>query len=419
MEQTKKYDVEILNLIGGPQIVYKRTKTNMVFISVLVKCGSIYETKKNNGISHLLEHLIGAEGAAKDKRQRLLYKLERLGNEISCDTSCRFSAFHLETWRQNWRLNLELLLKMLAELNFTTKELSSEKSVIVDERQNETDAMDLIIAQRLFGGHSMSLPVEGRSRTVNAITGRQLRRWHQQFYQLSRMILIIVGDISLKKLISLVEKMRSYFCQNAFVIQEPPRPNVNFNAKPLIRHLDQNRVDIFFPMPKDARHLFFFEYIIRIFCDISTLSPYWEILRPLGLYEGILIEADSNGLYDNLRIKLHASSQKKLEQLEKRIIAWISKCAAKGVPKELFRRVYKQYAGAVKEQVRVEDGDWYRECLVDIVTQNLFDALDLYLNPGILSVSNTKKEVDCVFREVFSGLRVIFRSFKDKSESEG
>lgn len=44
--------------IGGIDVLFAPSKeSNSTTIEILVKAGSLYETRENNGISHFLEHM--------------------------------------------------------------------------------------------------------------------------------------------------------------------------------------------------------------------------------------------------------------------------------------------------------------------------------------------------------------------------
>lgn len=417
MEELKKYGIEILKLPNGLEIIYKRIKMERVYISLLVDCGSVYESKRNSGISHILEHLIGEDGLIKDRRLRPIYKIERLGGNIDFEMDQQFSAYRLDTWKNCWRRHLGLFVKMILEPKFSEREVSRERAVIVNETSEDTDAFEAAVLQRLFSGHALSLPEVGTKKTVSAFTAGKTRRWHKKFYVPRRMRLIIVGDVSIKQLTSVIEKvMPADEREMATPIEE------------LLLKLDGNETVLdgweghhaymVFRMPKSVRDLFFFSFIADIFDDISSLGPYWEILRPLGIHEGIIFEANSYIFCRYALMKFSASSQKKIRQIKSRLFAWIRRSADQGLSKDLFRRVYKQRVSDVRENVRLGEGEWFRKCLEDIIIQGLIENVGLSFNPGILGESTTKKEVDRVFRETIGAPCAIFRGFKKKDEGD-
>lgn len=404
MDEYCKYGIEVLKLPNGFEIFLKRIKTHRVFATLLVKCGSLHETKRNNGISHLLEHLIGEDGLIKDRRRRPLYRIERLGGEIDFETSQKFTEYHLETWLHCWRRSLGLFLKMIAEPRFSEANLEQERQVIVNEQQNERDEFDIALGRALFRNHPLALPIGG-TRAVLSLTSRRVRRRHQRFYQPERMSLVAVGDIKMKHLAALVARSGFNILNNKKIIEEPPEIDIEWDKEYIITHLDINKSVFVYPLPKEPTDLVIFDHIANMLSDISTLSVNWNILRPLGLHEGLEIGANFNVCCWNLS----ASSQKVLIKLEKMAMGWLQRVVEKGISKDLYARTYKQAKSRMIDNFA--DARWWWESIRNMVSEGTLDAADAYFVKAPFGPNEMKKEMERVFRNVFGGKRVIVRSF--------
>ncbi len=413
MEELKKHGIEILKLPNGLEVIFKRIKTTLVHASLLVDCGSVYESKRNNGISHLLEHLIGEDGLIKDRRLRPIYKIDRLGGNTDFEMHQQFTVYHLDTWQNCWRRHLESFIKMIMEPKFSERDVSREKSVIINEILEDTDISEAAILRHLFPCHALSLPEAGSKKTVGAFTAGRIRRWHRKFYAPQRIRLIIVGDISVRGLISVIE--RAMPIDRREIITPIKEPLLKFGGDEIVlEDQDDHYIYVAFHMPKSAQDLFFFDFIFDIFSDVSSIGLYWEILRPLGIHEGISLEENSHVFCRYALTKFSVSSQKKMRQIKLRFFAWIKKCADRGLPKDLFRRIYKQRVSKIRESIRMGECEWFREYLEDIVTQGLAGAADLFFKPDLLGESATKKEVDRVFRETIGSPCAIFVGLKKR-----
>lgn len=416
MEELKKHGIEVFKLPNGLEVILKRIKTERVYASLLVDCGSIYESKRNNGISHLLEHLMGGDGLIKDKRLRPLYKIERLGGDTDFEMHQQFTVYRLDTWKNCWRRHLELFTRMIMEPRFSEREVSREKSIVANEITEDTDAFEAAVLKHMFSGHALALPETGSKKTVAVLTAGKIKRWHKKFYAPQRIKLIIVGDVYKKKLISVIEKVVP--ADKREIITLIKEPFLDFDGSENVLEGWDNYIYIAFRMPKSSRDLFFFDFISDIFTDISTIGPYWEISRPLGIYGGITLECNSHVFCRYALMKFSVSSQKKAAKIKLRLFAWIKRYAEKGLPKDLFRRIYKQRINDIKESIRLNHGEWFRKYLEDIITQGLSEAADLFFTPDLLGENATKKEVDRVFKETIGSPCLIFRGLKKKDAED-
>ena len=69
-------------LNNGLRIIFKKKNNNSVTLSVLVKTGSNYENKGEEGISHFIEHLL-FEGTKKRTSQEITNSIESRNSSSS------------------------------------------------------------------------------------------------------------------------------------------------------------------------------------------------------------------------------------------------------------------------------------------------------------------------------------------------
>lgn len=411
MNELSKYGIEVLKLPSGLTIFLKRMKVEMACISLFVKCGAFYENKKNSGISHLIEHLTGEDGLIKERRRRPVYRIERLGGELDCETSQELIEYHLQTWLHCWRRSFGLLFDMVANLRFSEANLAQEKQVIINEQINEKNEFDDAVGRILFPNHPMRLPAAG-TRAVSSITSRQIRRWHRRFFQPKRIIVIVVGAMSMKQLVGLIERSELNNLDNDEIIEEPSPIEIKWHQEHIISELDKNQTALIYSLDRKSADRVFFDYILEAVADISTLGVCWDILRPLGLYEGLSMGAYSNACRSCVQLNLSALSQKMLAKLEAKTTGWLQKVIEKGIPKDLFGRVYKQKIHRVRDNYN--DPDWWWRSIRDLISEDILDVVDMVFPASSLSAGEIKKEAERVFRDVFGGKSVIIRSIVKK-----
>lgn len=124
IEKTKK-GLNVININQG--------NTNTVTVLVIVGTGSKYETKKNNGISHFVEHMV-FKGAKKRKNAlAITFALDAVGADFNAFTSKEYTGYWIKAEPRKLDLILDVLSDMLLHSRLDAKEINREKGVIVEE----------------------------------------------------------------------------------------------------------------------------------------------------------------------------------------------------------------------------------------------------------------------------------------------
>ena len=74
---------KIYTLKNGIRLVYEKVAhTQSVSVGIFVKSGSMYETKKENGISHFIEHML-FKGTQKRSAKQIAEEMDFVGGQIN------------------------------------------------------------------------------------------------------------------------------------------------------------------------------------------------------------------------------------------------------------------------------------------------------------------------------------------------
>ncbi|PIR67037.1 MAG: hypothetical protein COU51_00405 [Parcubacteria group bacterium CG10_big_fil_rev_8_21_14_0_10_36_14] len=408
MDFPEKHKVTSCRLNNGMMLVVKHLPIASVFIEVIIAGGSLRESDKNNGISHLLEHLIGEDGKIKEKEKRPQYKIERFGGEMNGYTSEIDTSFSLEVHKKFWIRCLKLLLECIFYPKFSHKDVLKERAVVVDEIVDADENFYDQMTERLFANHPLSRPVLGKDISVQHIGLKRLMSWHKKFFLPSRTILIVVGDVDIKDVKRTVEaSVVGAFEDKKIEIEKIPPLTINYNADPKIKNI-QNQTLIMFQGPPIYHYedSFYFKLISTFFDDTSIFSPVWNISRPLGLYNAMRIDDELILPVCNfIEIYLTTSTKKLLKKLEERFWAWIRRVGKDGLSEALFLRIKRLYT--MKFERDVMSGEWWINLLSDAISYGYFHKMDIYLDPNMVS----KEKIEDVFRKYISEDKcVIFRS---------
>lgn len=415
MADLKKYGIESVVLQNGMRVIVKYLQSGGISGSVIVRCGSVYETKGvNNGISHFLEHLIYYSGIRGSRRSSPFYKIEKTGANIDPGTARPWTEYSFNFLQQSWRRNFRILLDAIGEADFSKSIFLREQRVIANEKIDETNVLNEIVDRRIFPQHSMGLSIDGETKIVNALTSRRVKNWHRRFYRPERTTIVIVGNTSVKEVVSIIRRTALWRMSDipATPTKEPPPAIIKWDAQTEVKASGANKLRIIFSAPTAPRDIIFFLLIIEIINDLSVVAMRWKVIHDFGLHGGINIDEGENvelgGFCSYAAIDIWAPSHKALKGMERAFFSWVKKVNENGLNQDIFLRIYNQHLD--KKRLGVNDECWWAELLVSMVQSGYLSALDLCIDPEVLGAAEIKKEVERVFRYTVGGKCIIFRS---------
>lgn len=194
-----------------------------------VHAGSHDAATRWPGLAHFLEHLffLGTERFPLD--DGLMRYVQGVGGQVNASTRERTTDFFFEVPPAALAGGLERLCQMLAEPDLSLVRQVSEREVIHAEfiawSRNREAQDQLTLLQRLAAGHPLRAFHAGNRYSLNLHNPqfqRELRGFHQRFYQGGQMVLSLCGPQSLDQLQAMGERYASVFASGQRVLQALP-----------------------------------------------------------------------------------------------------------------------------------------------------------------------------------------------------
>jgi zinc protease len=217
----------IKTLDSGLTVLFNKKSWPSVVMVLSVKVGSIYDTK--SGISHYLEHMIfeGTEGL---KAYEIMQKIENLGGWANAMTGLDFTDYLIKVPKESWKAGAELFFESIFAPSLTQEGVEKERGIIMDEAGNAWNMPDYRLQEALFDAaykvHPYKRMVIGTEESISSITREDIASYYNRYYKPSNMVLVVLGDIEEKDLISVVGSSEpSKFSKTDIpdVQEEPPQ----------------------------------------------------------------------------------------------------------------------------------------------------------------------------------------------------
>ncbi len=121
-------------LKSGARVVFVPIKgIETVAIEILVAAGSKYETKKNNGISHFLEHMMFKGTKKRPSARAISQTLDRVGGEYNAFTAKENTGYWVKVPAKYFNLALDVVSDLYLNPLLKPEEIEKERGVILQE----------------------------------------------------------------------------------------------------------------------------------------------------------------------------------------------------------------------------------------------------------------------------------------------
>jgi predicted Zn-dependent peptidase len=179
-------------------------------IGIWVKSGSRFESEQNNGISHLIEHMLFKGTETYDART-IASLFDRIGGNVNAFTTKEYTCYYAKVLAEHADTALAVLSDMYYRSRLDEHELSKEKNVIYEEiamyEDTPDDLVHDLISIAAYGDHSLAYPILGTEQNLKALTSADLRQYMNQFYHGDNTVISIAGNVDDR----ILERVDHYF----------------------------------------------------------------------------------------------------------------------------------------------------------------------------------------------------------------
>ena len=201
---------QLHTLANGVRVaVYRLPGRPTVDVSVFVHTGSQHEAARDNGISHVVEHM-AFKGTATRDCQRINLDAEQLGAQVNAHTDKDHSAFHMSGLPGDAMAFVRMLGDIVLQPTFPADELERERQVILHEYvEDEDDALSVgfrLFDKLSFGTHPLAQPVIGQRRCIERFTRDDLLAYVQRQYSATNTVVAVAGDVDAEAMVRAAEQ---------------------------------------------------------------------------------------------------------------------------------------------------------------------------------------------------------------------
>lgn len=199
-----------VSLESGTTLLYQRNPISpTIAFGIRFDRGSRDEDSCERGLSHLLEHMV-FRGTIRRDALRIALDLERIGGQWDAFTGKEMTCYHGKVLEEHFEELADVLADITMNPAFPGEAFKLERRVVLEEiksaKDSPEDSVHDLFFETLFKGHPLSHPVAGYYRDVVRHSRRNLVGFHRKTYISRNALLGFIGNLPLKKVISILEK---------------------------------------------------------------------------------------------------------------------------------------------------------------------------------------------------------------------
>jgi len=237
--------IEKIRTNSGIEVIFDRLESiSTCSVGVFVKTGSRDESDTEEGISHVLEHMV-FKGTPTRNYFEISEEIDYLGANVNAHTTKEETVFYINALTQFLGKSVDILFDIVTNSTIDEKELEKEKDVIVEEIKMYKDSPDDLVFEMNYADSingQYGKPIIGTEASVKGFTADEIRKYYKERYTKDNILIVVSGNFDKNEII---QKIDQYFSKlGDKKIDRRDKIDFSFNAGKKIVSKDINQVNI-------------------------------------------------------------------------------------------------------------------------------------------------------------------------------
>ncbi|CAB4924003.1 unannotated protein [freshwater metagenome] len=178
-----------------------------VALGIMIGAGSVAESGREAGWSHLLEHLL-FRGSARYGSREIDERFDAFGGEIDAGTGRESTSLSARVLDEHLEEAFDIMADMVWRPGIAPADVASEQQIVLEElAMYEDDPQDVVfdlLGAAVFGAHPIGRPVIGTRESVSGADSETLRAYHAERYAPGSIVISAAGSVVHERIVELV-----------------------------------------------------------------------------------------------------------------------------------------------------------------------------------------------------------------------
>ena len=391
-------------------------------ILILVEAGSEYETRKNNGVSHFLEHMCFKGTEKRLSSLDITSELDAVGAAYNAFTSNQYTGYYAKVQPKHFDEILDIISDIYLNPVFNQREIEKERGVIIEEINMYEDLpmrrVQEFFTNLLYGDQPAGWDIAGKKEIIRRINRNDFIEYQKNHYLGKSTTVVVTGNFNEKEAVKKIESAFSGIrtgkkIQKLKTVESQKSPRIFLKMKETDQaHLvvGVRAFDIF-----DKR-----KYAINLLADIlggGMSSRLFQKLREeMGAAYYVKVEADLLSDHGFLTASAGVDNNKVSEAI-KAVVEEFERLVKEPIEKEELQRVKDRCVGGLIMGLETSDqlAGFYGG--QEIITKKIVSPEETIKKIQAVKV----EEISAVAKDIFKNNKLnlaIIGPFKEKPRFE-
>ncbi len=182
-----------------------------VTVQVLVETGSKYESKKEAGLSHFLEHMCFKGTLKRPSALAVSRELDEIGAISNAFTNTEVTGYWAKSGYEHLPRVIDIVSDIYLNAIFKKEDLEREKGVIIEEINMYEDQPQAIVAElfdhEMHGNQPAGLPIIGNKASVRSFDVKDFEEYRKKHYVAKATTIVVAGRFNEKQTLAKIKHL--------------------------------------------------------------------------------------------------------------------------------------------------------------------------------------------------------------------
>ena len=178
-----------------------------VSMGVWVSVGARDEAASENGLSHMIEHMI-FKGTRQRSASQIAKEFDAIGGHTNAFTSFEATCYHARVMDSHLEKMVDILTDIFLNSIFDPQEVEKERPVIFQEigmvEDNPEDYIHLLTGSAYWGENPLGRSILGTRENLMTFNSETLKGFFKRFYQPRHIVITVAGKIDHNRFVDLI-----------------------------------------------------------------------------------------------------------------------------------------------------------------------------------------------------------------------
>lgn len=205
-----KHEIRTLNN-GLRIILVPMPGVDTASVMVMTGTGSRYESERENGLAHFLEHMFFKGTKKRPSAKAISEELDGVGAVYNAFTAKERTAYYAKVSKEYLDTAVDVISDIFLNSTLPSKEITKERGAVIQEIDMYEDipmrTVSDVFEKLIFGGeHPLGRTILGPKENIRAFKQKDFESYHRRQYTAKNTVVCVAGSFNRTKVLQKIEK---------------------------------------------------------------------------------------------------------------------------------------------------------------------------------------------------------------------